>query len=338
MSLPSSAAMAEPPALDAPVAGLGDAEALAKAWLLELVAARPLGDAARVPIERMSADGPALVAAVIGALVSDRELQRLTPEGDLAGLAAGVGAIAGAAGPAAVVAALERLRSVIWAAIERTAPGTPPLHLAGRLAHVCAKVAETALAAGDSRAAPAEPLDDDELARIRAVRTSDGPLWVEALERQLADGSRSGRRFALLLVALDSAERLRLAGADEAADAFARIGRAVREHVRRADVVAHEDDGRVWVIAGDTGRNGAKALALRIVDAVEAAASLHGAPLTASVGIAVYPDDGREAAPLTAQAEEGMYAARAAGTRVDGGPEPEGPPQGGVRSGPWALG
>jgi diguanylate cyclase (GGDEF)-like protein len=330
--------MAEPPALDAPVAGLGDAEALAKAWLLELIAARPLGEAARLPTERLGADGPALVAAVIGALVSDRELERLSPEADLGGLAAAAGSIAGAGGPAEVVAALERLRSVVWAAIERTAPGPPPRHLAGRLAHVCAKVAEAALAASESRAAPAEPPRDDELARIRLARTGAGPLWVEALERQLADGLRSGRRFALLLVDLDSAERVRLAGRDEAAAAFARIGRAVREHVRRADVVAHEDDGRVWVIAGDTGRSGAKALALRIADAVEAAASLHGAALTVSVGIAVYPDDGRESAALTGQAEEGMYVARAAGTRVGGGPEPEGPPQGGVRSGPWALG
>lgn len=330
--------MAEPPALDAPVAGLGDAEALAKVWLLELIAARPLGEAARLPTERLVADGPALVAAVIGALVSDRELERLSPDGELGGLAAAAGSIAGAGGSAEVVAALERLRSVVWAAIERTAPGPPPLHLASRLAHVCATVAETALAAGASRAAPAEPQHDDDLARIRVARTSEGPLWVEALERQLADGSRSGRSFTLLLVDLDSAERMRLAGADEAAAAFAQIGRAIREVVRRPDVVAHEDDGRVWVIAGDTGRGGANALAVRIADAVEAAASLHGAALTVSVGIAVYPDDGREAAALTAQAEEGMYAARAAGTRVDGGPEPDGSPQDGVRSGPWALG
>jgi GGDEF domain-containing protein len=102
-------------------------------------------------------------------------------------------------------------------------------------------------------------------------------------------------------------------------------------------VVAHEDDGRVWVIAGDTGRNGAAELALRIADAVEDAASLHGAPLTASIGIAIYPEDGRDATALTAQAEEGMYAARASGTRVNGGPETDGPPEGGLESGPWAL-
>ena len=66
-------AMAEPPALDAPVAGLGDADALAKAWLLELIAARPLGEAARLPTERMGSEGPALVAAV-----GEREYLRLS--------------------------------------------------------------------------------------------------------------------------------------------------------------------------------------------------------------------------------------------------------------------
>ena len=47
--------MVAPPALDAPVAGLGDTEALAKEWLLELIASRPLGQAVRVPADRLAA-------------------------------------------------------------------------------------------------------------------------------------------------------------------------------------------------------------------------------------------------------------------------------------------
>jgi diguanylate cyclase (GGDEF)-like protein len=328
--------MAEPPALDAPISGLDDGEALAKAWLIALIGARPLDQAVWVQPDRMSAEGPALVTAVVDALVSDRALRRLAADGADAELAASAGAIAGAAGPADVVAALDRLRAVIWAEIERTAPVPPTAQLSERLAHVCATVAQTALSGAEPRI-EADGRPGDELARIRATRSGDGPLWIEALERQLAEGGRSGHRFALLLVDLDAAERLQAAGADEAAEAFARISRAVREHVRRADVVAHEDDGRVWVIAGETGRGGASALAQRIADAVEGAASLHGEALTASVGIAIYPDDGREAVPLTAQAEERMYAARASGMRVGDGPEPEGPPQGGVRSGPRAV-
>ena len=331
--------MAEPPALDAPVARLDQPDALAKEWLLELLASRPLDEAGRVPAERLAAEGPRLCAAVVAALVSDRELDRLRADGDLAGVAASAGELAGADRGAEVVAALERLRIVVWAAIERAAPGAAPAGLADRLAHVCALVAARALAAGEAqpRSVPDRAVHDDELARVRAVRGGDAPLWIEALERQLAEGARYGRRFAVLLVDLDDVERLRLAAPEEAADAFARVGRAVRDHVRRGDVLAHEDDGRIWVIAADSGRAGASALARRIATAVEAAASLHGAPLTASAGIAVYPDDGREAATLTAQAEEGVFAARAAGSRVGGGVEPEGPPEDDVRPGPWAV-
>src|SRR5437763_5911823 len=149
-------AMAAPRALDAPLAALGDAEALAKQWLVELIAARPLDEAASIPVERLGADGPALVAAVGAALVSDTDLRHLAPEGDRGGLAAAAGAIAGARRPAEVVAALERLRQVLWAAIERGPPESPPAELAARLAHVCATVAQTAL----EGSRPAEAADE----------------------------------------------------------------------------------------------------------------------------------------------------------------------------------
>ena len=44
-----------------------------------------------------------------------------------------------------------------------------------------------------------------------------------------------------------------------------------------------------------------------------APARSRGAPLRASVGIAVSPDDGTDAASLVAHADEGVFAARAAG-------------------------
>jgi GGDEF domain-containing protein len=74
----------------------------------------------------------------------------------------------------------------------------------------------------------------------------------------------------------------------------------------------------MWVVAPDAGREGANALATRVADAVEHGGSSRGAALTASVGVALYPDDGRTAEELTAQAEESVYAARAAGVRVAG--------------------
>ncbi len=136
---------------------------------------------------------------------------------------------------------------------------------------------------------------------------------MAALERQVAQGGR----FALLLVELDGAERLRLAeGPEGAREMFARVGRAVRGCVRRSDLLAHEDDGRMWIIAPESGRDGASSLARRVAGAIEGAASSHGTPLTASIGVALYPDDGRTSGELTDQAEESVYAARAAGVRM----------------------
>jgi GGDEF domain-containing protein len=75
------------------------------------------------------------------------------------------------------------------------------------------------------------------------------------------------------------------------------------------------------VIAPGAGRAGASALARRIAAAVERAAELRGAPLTASLGAALFPDDSRDPAGLAGEAEEGLLAARAAGVRFTGDPE-----------------
>src|SRR5438046_32073 len=49
---------------------LADGEAVAKAWLLELVAAAPLERAATVPVAALAARGPALCAALLEAVGS----------------------------------------------------------------------------------------------------------------------------------------------------------------------------------------------------------------------------------------------------------------------------
>jgi GGDEF domain-containing protein len=159
------------------------------------------------------------------------------------------------------------------------------------------------------------------------------PLWIAALERQIA----AGGRFSLLLVELDGAKRLRLSEATDVADeAFERVASAVRRCIRRPDLLAHESEGRLWIVAAEAGRPGASALALRVAGAVEQAATLRGVPLSASVGVALYPDDARDAGGLADEAEESLFAARAEGVPVAGdGPDgSDGEPA--VR-GPWLV-
>ena len=306
------------------------ADAVAKRWLIELLDGAPLTVAAEMPVADLAADGPAVCAAAMEALGSERGLQgalRQAPD---------LGRLARATDAAGVVASAEALRRAVWAAVLEEVPrGEDALlaALADRLAHVCTATAQAAIGARGARPEPA-PADvaappatafGDEDAEPPLPRAATGepdfvPLWMAALERQIS----AGGRFGLLLVELDGIERLRSSEtAETLAGALERVGRGVRRSIRREDVLAHETDGRLWVIAPGVGRTGASALARRIAQAVEGAAQLRGAPLTASIGAALFPDDGRDPEALAGEAEQSVLTARAAGVRFAGdSPEP----------------
>jgi GGDEF domain-containing protein len=98
--------------------------------------------------------------------------------------------------------------------------------------------------------------------------------------------------------------------------AFEHFAQAVRHAVRRQDILVSETDGRAWIIARDTGRSEAHALAARVAEAVGNGATWRGAPLIASVGVAVLGEDGHTADALIDAAEEARFAAAASGTDV----------------------
>jgi GGDEF domain-containing protein len=77
-----------------------------------------------------------------------------------------------------------------------------------------------------------------------------------------------------------------------------------------------EHPGRLWLVAPKVDPADARVFGERLAAAVMQAASLHGAPLTISIGVAVCPDDGTAADALVAHADEGVFAARAAGVRL----------------------
>jgi len=330
-SMPSRPASGRPRPVAAPVvATLGERpDELAHRWLIALLEARPLDQAAGVPVAEVAATGPALCRAVLDAVGSDAALDELAGSPHPATLAR---LDDGRGGPALVTAAEALRRAISEAAADEIPRADTDLlaSLTDRLAHVCAHLAATAMSVAHATAhpptrsarAPAReepaPRPVDLAAARREAPGPEGPapLWLAALERHLSEGGR----FGLLLVELDGADRLwQVEGEEAARDLFARAGRAARSALRRNDLLAHEQDGRLWVIAPDVGRSGASALATRVAAAIELAASSRGAPLTASVGVALYPDDGRDTASLTGQAEESALAARAAGVRVVGG-------------------
>ena len=132
-----------------------------------------------------------------------------------------------------------------------------------------------------------------------------------------------GAPLSLLLAELEDAERVTAVESHAQARAtFTRFAGAVRSAVRRQDILVCESDARAWIIARDTGRPGAFALGERIAAAVRSSEQWHGAPLMASVGVAVRGEDGRTSRELIEAAEEARFAAAAGGVEVLGSDEP----------------
>jgi GGDEF domain-containing protein len=320
------------PVADAPVGRLADGAVVAKGWLVALVEAASLSEAAAVPAAQLAAEGPALCAAVLEALGSEAALDRLRPGGDRCALAARAAELAGAQGPAAAVGAIEALRSATWAAL-----CSEDAQLAIRLAHVCATVLQETLAlaappievpeaAGPAATAPApapgpvpaapEPDVPVVVHDARAAGDAVDP-WRGPIERRLERQSHDGRPFSVLTMEVDDLDRLLAAATGrEVVEAIEAAERAICSHLRPADMLVRERLGRYWLTAPETDLASGRALGQRLADAVSAAAYHHGAPLSMSIGLAVSPDDALDADMLAAHADEGLFAARAAGVRL----------------------
>jgi GGDEF domain-containing protein len=146
-------------------------------------------------------------------------------------------------------------------------------------------------------------------------------LWVGALEDEIVRSA--GAPLSLLLAELEDAERVTaVEPRAEARATFNRFAGAVRSAVRRQDILVCESDARAWIIARDTARDGAYALGERIAAAVRSSEQWHGAPLMASVGVAVFGEDGRTSGELIEAAEEARFMAEAGGVEVQGVEEP----------------
>jgi hypothetical protein len=152
--------------------------------------------------------------------------------------------------------------------------------------------------------------------RLRAWVGGEAPppaptaLWVGALGDEIA---RTGSApLSLLLAELEDADRV-LAVEPEPDATLSEFTQALRRAVRRQDILVCETPDRAWVIARDTDRTGAEALAQRISGSVRDARPWRGAPMVASVGYAVLGEDGATPPELIEAAEQARFAASASG-------------------------
>jgi GGDEF domain-containing protein len=314
--------MRRPPPRRRPARPVGDApteallerrEDLAKGWLIALLEELPLERAGEIfPAGGdFARDAPRLCEALVRALTDDDELRRIEVGGELEPLVSRAGEVLGARDAEAAARSVDALQAVIWSALRA--------ELGDAEAGMVAAVAERLGLIG-------------ELARGAVLRAlAPGRQWPAALEEEIARCARTGASVSLLLIELEDVDRLvAVSPAGEAAAIVERFARAVREVSSRQDVLACEGDARVWVIARETDRRGASALASRIDSAVSALPSWRGAPLTVEVGIAVLGEDAHDAAGMIEAAEVAKFAAQASGIQVSRArPEEPAPPGGG---------
>ena len=128
-------------------------------------------------------------------------------------------------------------------------------------------------------------------------------LLDERLEYEVARHSRHDRSFAVLMLDLDGFKLVNDRFGHAAGDEVLRdVGAALARAVRGQDTVVRQGGDEFCVLAPETGRLEAVALADRLEDAVERATPGLDA-VGASVGAAIFPDDGRVPTELVAQAD-----------------------------------
>jgi diguanylate cyclase (GGDEF)-like protein len=176
------------------------------------------------------------------------------------------------------------------------------------LATVAAMVAYLREGLEEGREQLAEQARTDALTGVGNLRLRD-----ERLGYELARHRRTGRPLALLMLDLDRFKEVNDQEGHPAGDRLLReVARVLGETVRSGDTVARPGGDEFCVIAPETGSAEAQRLAERIELAL-AELDAVGRPLSASVGLALFPRDGTTADTLIDSADHDQRVVKVAG-------------------------
>ena len=143
------------------------------------------------------------------------------------------------------------------------------------------------------------------------------PVGRDRRQRGPRAGKQPERRFALLLLDLDHFKNLNDTYGHPAGDAALRsLARLLTQHLRKGDQAARYGGEEFVVILPGSDEERSLLAAERLRSALEKHRFVfEGAriPLTASLGVAVWPADGREPEALLSAADRALYAAKQGG-------------------------
>jgi diguanylate cyclase (GGDEF)-like protein/PAS domain S-box-containing protein len=164
--------------------------------------------------------------------------------------------------------------------------------------------------------------------RIQQAANHDGltglpnrMLFQDRLESAIALARRESRSFGLLYLDLDRFKPVNdTLGHAVGDELLMEVGRRIRGQVRESDTVARVGGDEFTVLLQGLVTGGrAQVVARKIIAALEVPFELEGGSrsvsIGASVGIALYPADGHDAASLVRAADAAMYRAKVLGAR-----------------------
>jgi diguanylate cyclase (GGDEF)-like protein len=139
----------------------------------------------------------------------------------------------------------------------------------------------------------------------------------DALQHAVNKARRNDEKLAVFFVDLDGFKAVNDTLGHAAGDFLLReIARRLRAKIRESDLVARfGGDEFVVMVEAVSDRPGLHLVAQKILDAVGEPMQIQGQDVgvTASIGIAMFPDDGADVATLLANADMAMYRAKALG-------------------------
>lgn len=142
-------------------------------------------------------------------------------------------------------------------------------------------------------------------------------MLMERLQQEIDDGERDKRHFALLFVDLDRFKRVNDAMGHSVGDRLlAKAASRLLAQLRNADIAARwGGDEFVIVVTGTNHPAQTQAFSKSVVDALSQPYWIDDREyhVGASVGIALYPDDGRTAEQLLQNADAALYRAKETG-------------------------
>ncbi len=142
-------------------------------------------------------------------------------------------------------------------------------------------------------------------------------LLEDRMQQSLAQAARYGQQAAILCLDLDGFKKINDTFGHAAGDlCLQQVAERISARLRAVDTFARTGGDEFVIVLGElASRNSALMVARSVLESINRPIEADGSALnvSASIGIAIYPDDGADASRLRREADAAMYRAKQAG-------------------------